>query len=159
MLKVNTVIMDDLSDALLSLGEALKKTDTAAEVPADVITDARIHSFLTAHRIFEEAISTIFESANIEEDDDCECDNVEHGLTILYAVGILSEDQHKKLTHQREVAHFLSLDRAWLEDQEDLETFDHCIENINNYYYLLCSSWRDLAVLSEERNDEVVHGH
>lgn len=154
--------MDDFSESLLTLGDVLKNSTKITEVGADIITDARIHSFLAAHRIFEEAMATIYESAEIdeEEDDDCECDDVEHGLTMLYAVGIVSEDQFKKLTSQREVAEFLSLDRAWLEAQEDLDVFDQCVENINNYYYLLCSCWRDLAVLTNENEEEeVLDGH
>lgn len=143
--------MDDFSQSLIALGDTLKyaqKNDHP--IQRDLYRDARIYSFLAAHRIFEEAMCTIFESAEIDEDEDCECDNVEHGLTMLYAVGILSEDQYKKLTTQREVAEFLSLNRDWFEAEEDIDLFDQCVENINNYYYLLCACWRDIAILADE---------
>lgn len=159
---MNNVVMDDFSQSLLTLGDVLKNSTKSTEASEHLITDAQIHSFLAAHRIFEEAMASIYESADIdeEEEDDCECDDVEHGLTMLYAVGILSEDQFKKLTTQREVAEFLALDRAWLEAQEDLDVFDQCVENINNYYYLLCSCWRDLAVLTDDNEvEEVIDGH
>lgn len=163
MLKMNTLIMDDFSQSLLTLGDVLKNTTKNTEpVVLDLVKDAHIHSFLTAHRIFEEAMISVYQSVEVDEqeEEDCECDDVEHGLSLLSATGIISEDQFKKLMTQREVAEFLSIDRSWLEAQEDVDVFDQCVENINNYYYLLCSCWRDLAVLTDEQeSDEVTDGH
>jgi hypothetical protein len=161
MLKLSTVIMDDFSESLMTLGDTLKHSPKNTDpIATDLVRDARIHSFLAAQRVFEEALVSLFESAEIDEDEDCECDDIEHGLTMLYAVGLLSEDQFRKLTTQREVAEFLSIDRLWLEAEEDIDLFDQCVENINNYYYLLCSCWRDLAVLTDEQEtEEVIDGH
>lgn len=144
--------MDDFSHMLLNLGEVLKNPTTSSDpVVLDIVKDARIQSFLAVHKVFEAAMISLYESAEVEEEDEtCECDDVEHGLAVLLGIGILSEDQHKKLLFQREVATFLLLMPPRGLASEDAEVFDECVENINNYYYLLCSCWRDLAHLTDD---------
>ncbi len=156
--------MHDFNQTLEELGTVLKNSTKSAEpLVLDLVKDAQIQSFLAAQRVFEAAMIALYESAEIEEDgEDCACDDVDHGMSLLLAVGVFSEDQHKKLSLQRDAATFISNARFWMGDDEDAIVFDECVQNINNYYYLLCACWRDLMFLidvedleeMEELNDE-----
>lgn len=121
---IHAGILEDFGRALADMHAVL-----AVKTGTKKVQDALVFSFIRANDVFRVLIRNIY-----AENSDDEVMDPEQMLIALCALEVISDEQAKRLMEQSAAADLLTLDRSWLDDQEDVEIYEQELAALPTYY-------------------------
>ncbi len=148
-------LVEDLSQSLSELNDVLSANIYQKDpVYRAIVKDAQIFSFVRASEVVRRLIRDIH-SENTEGE---VVQDIETGVITLCMLDIFEDEQANSLLNHLDLAEILTLDRSWLESDEDRRVFDGGIQEIASFYANMCALLDEVSshgtlIDYEEKND------
>ncbi len=149
-------VIEDLCKSLFELNDVLSVNVLQKDpIYRALVRDAQIFSFVRTSDVLRNLIGDIH-TQNAEDEMPRD---IETGVITLCMLDIIDDEQAHSLLNQLELAEFLTLDRNWLESDEDRRIFDGGIQEISLHYRNMSSLLHEVSSQCtlldyEEKNDE-----
>lgn len=148
-------LVEDFSQSLSELNDVLSANLHQKDpVYRAIVRDAQLFSFVRTSEVVRKLIRDIH-SENSEGE---VAQDIETGVVTLCMLDILEDEEANSLLNHLELAEIVTLDRSWLESDEDRRVFDGGIQEIASFYATMCNlldeiSSRGTLIEYEENND------